>query len=1596
MEPEVQSSPSSRGKGRTGPWGRRRRPPFFAILLLSSFLLLTLSFITFRQLRAGEANRLRLLAGFAEQVEATVPELVTRFVNTIAQSARGCVDGAAFEAIPNVEFVAGPFSPGEQAFPGVKLIPRGTRVAIEHQQLYETDVVEECRVEREARQESSARDNGGTTPRSSGPSLDISIGDSTAAAEGTALAATGDVPETTNRMVARYVGRLDLAAIVEPLVIPDVFDLVVIARRQGSEVLFQRGNRELKMDRVNAAWESRERGLWNALADKLEKEPESAPSGDGTRIIEVTLADAEYRVFLQPITLQLRDGSGNPVGTERWIACGLISWDRLLASSFTTSPVLLFLIVILFPLLLAAWPFLKLALISRHQRFTRFDVAALFFSCLVSVALVTYLILDFSFMTRFQSGLDRQLGDLADALVRNFHQEVDRIERQLVRLDQEDVGLDYDPPEPREKEGELRVRFGPRSADNKLERIVEILPRSWVEPGAPAAARQEGDEYWSSVHGPLVYPILHSIVWANAEGEQEIKIPFQRDSILRNDIGDRRYFRCASGAGDLGLVLRLVKTSSGDKRRLCLESIRSRTSADDLAAFALETGDSGHPVLVLVTRLASMSRAHLAPGFAFAVVDADGVVQFHSERSRNTSEDFFKATGSDRLLTAMIRERRSGRLSISYWGRRYRVFLEPLPGTPWSIVTLRNAGDLRARNFEVLFDFLGAFLPILLTSYLTLLLALRFLPVRYTRRLWPSRLYSPIYRAATFAAPFATATFSWLVRSSDPRWVVAGTFVPPLIVLLAMVLGSRHLERDAENKSFEVGRRRLLAGWRELRWWELPVILPLPIAASAALARPRDSLCFILFVATLVGVCAYVAYRRSFVDRTSTAPYVCAFTVILLCTAAVPTTALFRLAQARQLQLIVQDTQVGLVRSSIDERDHRITGPSPITRWLEGYDAYLEGEVGAARARTARAFFGSEVQAGDRASGLRTFFVPATWPYGSSPLARSQFPHPPGATVSRILGARIVPLTDLSQDASGTDLSRFARPEGRWGIVHRGPDTELVGLIPGRRGADETFIVSSDASPRGFFGDRGPFRGLLLGLSWIAMLSGACGISFFVARSVLIADLAPNHRHATLEKIVDRIGTFEAPQRVLLVFSLPEAVERVVSHPRRRDRFSILRFADLWEEDRTDEDRQRVIRSELARTGPPAGGRGSQVLVVTHFRPSYDDPDLARQQIELLDRLRFADGPHERSILLVVPRMSDLWSDDDEDQNRSADERSARSFWNGYLSRFTQRYGRDGGKPLLFRRFIKYLEFLVGRRDDPVWATLGKAVWRRDPTGHTLRESEPADWLGEDDLDEGSRRHVVFEVIGPAIPISMRTGRRLERLLDAIWDECRWTWRLQRIGIDLLAELEDEIVEWKAPESTRLHGARDARPEEERDEDFDDADVRIPLTSSLPTRNQLVSRIESAASPYYQRIWSACDSTEKLVLHQLASEGVVNPKAFDTVLDLLNKGLVVRTEDKPALRVLNTSFATFINRSVRRSHLAAWEEEEGFSAWEVWKWVLPLPLLLLGIFLFVTQQDAVSNIVGLMIAVTSLVPTGFNLYQHFQQLTTEREADVKR
>ncbi len=148
------------------------------------------------------------------------------------------------------------------------------------------------------------------------------------------------------------------------------------------------------------------------------------------------------------------------------------------------------------------------------------------------------------------------------------------------------------------------------------------------------------------------------------------------------------------------------------------------------------------------------------------------------------------------------------------------------------------------------------------------------------------------------------------------------------------------------------------------------------------------------------------------------------------------------------------------------------------------------------------------------------------------------------------------------------------------------------------------------------------------------------------------------------------------------------------------------------------------------------------------------------------------------------------------------------------------------------------------------------------------------------------------------------------------------------------------------------------------------------------TAEKMIRRIGLRARSYYHAIWSSSTEVERMVMAQLAWEGLVNPKISEGVMSLIYRGLIVRD---PALRLINKSFVYFIRETVSPATLLKWEADEGTSIWSILSWLLPLPLMLLGGFVFVTQRDAVSSAVGFLLAAASVTPTLLSLFGYFER-----------
>jgi hypothetical protein len=129
--------------------------------------------------------------------------------------------------------------------------------------------------------------------------------------------------------------------------------------------------------------------------------------------------------------------------------------------------------------------------------------------------------------------------------------------------------------------------------------------------------------------------------------------------------------------------------------------------------------------------------------------------------------------------------------------------------------------------------------------------------------------------------------------------------------------------------------------------------------------------------------------------------------------------------------------------------------------------------------------------------------------------------------------------------------------------------------------------------------------------------------------------------------------------------------------------------------------------------------------------------------------------------------------------------------------------------------------------------------------------------------------------------------------------------------------------------------------------------------SSDDLRAGVLSRAEGC----YQLLWTSCTRSEKLVLIQLAQEGLVNPKNRETLDELIAKGLVIPS-GVPTL--FNITFRDFLQGIERSSVVQEWERTEGTGLWAVSGKLAASMLLVGGLFYLVTQGLAVQSVLPII------------------------------
>jgi hypothetical protein len=127
--------------------------------------------------------------------------------------------------------------------------------------------------------------------------------------------------------------------------------------------------------------------------------------------------------------------------------------------------------------------------------------------------------------------------------------------------------------------------------------------------------------------------------------------------------------------------------------------------------------------------------------------------------------------------------------------------------------------------------------------------------------------------------------------------------------------------------------------------------------------------------------------------------------------------------------------------------------------------------------------------------------------------------------------------------------------------------------------------------------------------------------------------------------------------------------------------------------------------------------------------------------------------------------------------------------------------------------------------------------------------------------------------------------------------------------------------------------------------------------------DELRRAIRLRAEPCYHLLWTSCSRSEKLVLIQLAQEGLINPKSCDTLDELAAKGLIW---PGAAPQLFNLTFRDFLQRIERTEVVQEWERMDGNGLWVVSGRLVASALTVGGLFYLVTQGISVQSVLPII------------------------------
>jgi hypothetical protein len=505
-----------------------------------------------------------------------------------------------------------------------------------------------------------------------------------------------------------------------------------------------------------------------------------------TTVQSVSLDGTAFTLLTQPFHVHRASAS-----EELWVLGALApieSWGAQSSVSLAAMVAIPLLVVIA----LVALPFLRWATTGPREAMSPWTVLQMAAALVAGTALLTAVTLVWYTYAGMSGLADAELRRFSDALVRNFTAERRAATDTLAAF--------------------VKQRLDAAHGDDKtLGKGYVVCRRALgklVCYDDESAAAQDDDALRRIFQR---YPHFEMLTFADQDGEQKEKWTVRRSTTAFINVAELSFFRdavdgrsVAPGPGEppSGAVLTVTKSPNTGEMLTVVSLPVLETAVEPPVPRGVAT---------LVSHVVSLDAPAVPADVGYAVVENNGRVLFHSEPGRRLYENFLAECDSPGRLQSAVLSRRAELDDLTYYGRPRRAFVQPLPGTPWSLIVFRDKEVYRTVGLEIGLT-AGVWFALCLLLYGLTAWMLRLALNDGGAHLWPDRRNAIAYvRCALLLALLATWS-GWAIHAFEPIGALLASTLAPLWALTLIPLAF------CGPQAWRAGRRRVVLGWVALVW----------------------------------------------------------------------------------------------------------------------------------------------------------------------------------------------------------------------------------------------------------------------------------------------------------------------------------------------------------------------------------------------------------------------------------------------------------------------------------------------------------------------------------------------------------------------------------------------------------------------------------------------------------------------------------------------------------------------------------------------------------------------------------------------------------